>query len=191
VCDEVQGVAAIDISYRGFKSKVCPPFEKDLNCEFCGQCVSLCPTGALTGKIWAKKGRQHLKEVDTTCSYCGTGCSLTLAVRGNEVARVYSKPDTHNRGMLCVKGRFGYEFINSKDRLKLPLIKKDGKLQEASWEEALSLIADKFTEIKSRHGADALAGLSSARCTNEDNYIFQKFMRAAVGTNNVDHCARF
>lgn len=191
VCDEVQGVGAIDISYRGFKSKVCPPFEKDLNCEFCGQCVSVCPTGALTGKIWAKRGRQHLKKVDTTCAYCGTGCSITLEVKDNEVARIYSKPDTHNQGWLCVKGRFGFEFIKSKDRLKTPLIKKDGKLQEAGWDEALSLIADKFTEIKKQHGADALAGLSSARCTNEDNYIFQKFMRAAVGTNNVDHCARF
>ena len=119
VCDEIQGVGAIDFTYRGFKSKVCPTFEKDLDCEFCGQCVAVCPTGALTGKMWQLRGRQKdIKEIDTTCSYCGTGCNLTLHVRQNEVIRVTSKEDKWNEGWLCVKGRFGYSFINSPDRLK-------------------------------------------------------------------------
>lgn len=202
VCDEVQGVGAIDFGYRGFKSKICTPYEKDLDCEFCGQCVAICPTGALTGKLWAFKGRQKdIKEIDTVCPYCGTGCNITLHVRRNEVVRVTSREDTWNEGWLCVKGRFGYKFINSPDRLTKPLIRiapKSSKLQtpnselfrEASWEDALNYVADKLKEIKSRHGADAIGGLSSARCTNEENYLFQKLMRAAIGTNNVDHCAR-
>jgi predicted molibdopterin-dependent oxidoreductase YjgC len=191
VCDEVQGVEAIDFGYRGFSAKICTPYEADLNCEFCGQCVSVCPTGALTGKQWLRMGRRKdVKEVDTVCGYCGTGCNITLHVKGNEIARVSSKEDTWNEGLLCVKGRFGYRFVSSPDRLKTPLIKKNGEFVEASWEEALGHIAARFSEIKAKHGADALAGLSSARCTNEENYAFQKFMRAAVGTNNVDHCAR-
>ncbi len=204
VCDEVQGVGAIDFTYRGFKSKICPPYEKDLNCEFCGQCVAVCPTGALTGKQWSLRGRQKdIKEIDTTCPYCGTGCNITLHVRRNEVVRITSREDTWNEGWLCVKGRFGYKFINSPDRLKKPLIRiKDRSnslngsnglndiFREASWDEALDYIATRLNEIKAKHGADAIGGLSSARCTNEENYLFQKFMRAAVGTNNVDHCAR-
>jgi predicted molibdopterin-dependent oxidoreductase YjgC len=191
VCDEVQGVEAIDFGYRGFSSKICTSYEADLDCEFCGQCVAVCPTGALTGKQWRKMGRQRdVREVDTVCGYCGTGCNITLHVKGNEIARVSSKEGTWNEGWLCVKGRFGYRFVSSPDRLKRPLIKKNGEFVEASWEEALGHIASRFSEIKAKHGADALGGLSSARCTNEENYAFQKFMRAAVGTNNVDHCAR-
>lgn len=191
VCDEIQGVGAIDFTYRGFKSKICPPYERDLNCEFCGQCISVCPTGALTGKQWALRGRQkNIREVDTICPYCGTGCNITLHINRNEVVRVTSKEDTINEGWLCVKGRFGYQFINSSDRLTKPLIKKNGKFEEASWDEAFDLIASKLSDIKSKHGADSIGGLSSARCTNEENYVFQKFIRAGVGTNNVDHCAR-
>ena len=218
VCDEIQGVGAIDFAYRGFKSKVCPTFEKDLDCEFCGQCVAVCPTGALTGKMWQLRGRQKdIREVDTICSYCGTGCNLTLHVRQNEVIRVTSKEDKWNEGWLCVKGRFGYSFINSPDRLKKPLIRietkdegrrtKDEKqegisrpsslvphlsslFREATWDEALDYTAQRLKEIKGKHGPDAIAGLSSARCTTEENYLFQKFVRAGLGTNNIDHCAR-
>ncbi len=192
VCEEIQGVAAIDIANRGFTAKVSTPFEKDLNCEFCGQCVSVCPTGALLGKQALGKGRQKdVKEVETVCPYCGCGCNLTLHVTRNEVVRVTSRQDTVNEGWLCVKGRFGYGFINSPDRLTTPLIKKDGKFVEASWDEAYGHIAEKLSGIKTKHGPDAIGGLSSARCTNEENYLFQKFMRAGVGTNNVDHCARY
>ncbi|HCC69436.1 MAG TPA: formate dehydrogenase subunit alpha, partial [Nitrospiraceae bacterium] len=114
VCDEVQGVGAIDFGYKGFNTKVCTPFEKDLSCEFCGQCVAVCPTGALTGKLWKQKGRQKdIKEIDTICPYCGCGCNITLHIRRNEVIRITSREDTINEGWLCVKGRFGYSFINS------------------------------------------------------------------------------
>lgn len=191
ICDEIQGVEAIEFGYRGFDTKICTSFEDDLDCEFCGQCVSVCPTGALTGKLWTKKGRQlGVREVDSTCAYCGTGCSITYQVKNNEITRVTSKEDTLNEGLLCVKGRFGYTYVNSPDRLKTPLIKKNGKFIQASWEEALDLIAGKLGAIKAEHGPDSIAGLASARCTNEENYAFQKFIRATVGTNNVDHCAR-
>jgi formate dehydrogenase (NADP+) alpha subunit len=191
VCTQVQGVSAIDVAGRGFASFVSPPFKKDLNCEFCGQCVSVCPTGALVGKEGLGKGRHKgVREIDTICPYCGCGCGITLHVIRNEVVRVSSRMDTLNEGWLCVKGRFGYGFINSPDRLKTPLIKKDGVFVKASWDEALDHIADKLGAIKQQYGPDAIAGLASARCTNEENYLFQKFMRAAVGTNNIDHCAR-
>ncbi len=191
VCDEIEGFGAIDIAGRGFSAKISPPFEHDLDCEFCGQCVSVCPTGALMGKQSLGKGRQKdVKEVETVCTYCGCGCNVTLHVNRNEVVRVTSKPDTVNEGWLCVKGRFGYSFINSPDRLTTPLIRKDGALVPASWDEALAYVAERLSAIREKHGPDAVGGLSSARCTNEENYLFQKFMRAAIGTNNVDHCAR-
>ena len=218
ICDEIQGVGAIDFVHRGFRTKISPPYEKDLNCEFCGQCVAVCPTGALTGKMWAQKGRQSLKEVETVCPYCGCGCNLTLHIRRNEIMRVTSKKDTINEGWLCAKGRFGYGFVNNPDRLTKPLIRiapnpptppleKGGEgvfeigermginnsslFREVSWEEALDYVANRLKDIKEKYGPDSIGGLASARCTNEENYLFQKFMRAAIGTNNVDHCARY
>ena len=192
VCNEVQGVGAIEIAYRGFNAKVCPPFEKDLNCEFCGQCVSVCPTGALMGKLSLGKGRQKdIKKVDTICPYCGCGCNLTLHVARNKVIRVSSPDEGLNEGWLCVKGRFAFNFIDSPDRLKKPLVKRNGNFEEVTWNEALDYTAERLWNIKVKHGSDAIAGLSSARCTNEENYLFQKLMRAVVGTNNVDHCARY
>jgi predicted molibdopterin-dependent oxidoreductase YjgC len=222
ICDEIQGVGAIDFAYRGLKTKIVPPFEKDLDCEFCGQCVAVCPTGALTGKMWAHKGRQDFKEVDTVCPYCGCGCNVTLLVRRNEVIRVSSREDTLNEGWLCPKGSFGYGFIHSPDRLTKPLIRvtpkdapelveqphsfgkggdgeenpsrftpRDSRFKEVSWGEALDYIAKKLKEIKDKYGPDSIGGLSSARCTNEETYLFQKLIRAGIGTNNVDHCARY
>jgi predicted molibdopterin-dependent oxidoreductase YjgC len=135
-----------------------------------------------------------MQKVKTTCTYCGVGCQMDLNIHNGRIVKVtgnrdYAQP---NGGSLCIKGRFGLDFVNHPDRLKKPLIrkKKGGELQEATWDEALELIAKKFKEIKKKNGADSIAGLSSARCTNEENYLFQKFMRAVVGTNNVDHCAR-
>jgi len=194
VCEEVQGVGAIGFAERGFEAKITPPFGHDLNCEFCGQCVSVCPTGALSGKIWAgypRKGGDV--ETETTCAYCGCGCNLTLHSQGDKVFKVTSDKTNHNRGWLCVKGRFGFEFINSEDRLTTPLIRREkgGDFETASWGEALDLIASRMLEIKKEHGPDALGGLTSARCTNEENYLFQKLFRAGIGTNNVDHCARY
>jgi NADH dehydrogenase/NADH:ubiquinone oxidoreductase subunit G len=194
VCDEIQGVGAIDFAHRGFDAKVTPPFEKDLDCEFCGQCISVCPTGALTAKAWAGLSRQKdVKYTDTTCSYCGCGCSITLHTIGDLVTRVSSKDDTNNNGWLCVKGRFGYEFINRPDRLKTPYLrkKKGADLEPVSWDEALDFVTSRLGKVKTKHGPDAIGGLASARCTNEENYMFQKFFRTLVGTNNVDHCARY
>lgn len=161
-------------------------------CVSCGECLQVCPTGALTENISTFKGRSFLvKKVPSTCSYCGCGCQITLNVLNNQVVTITGRDDPGvNQGSLCVKGRFGYEFISSDQRLKKPLIKKDGQFVEAEWDEALELVARKFAQIKCEHGADAIGGLASARCTNEDNYLFQKFMRAVIGTNNVDHCAR-
>ena len=191
VCDEVQGVGAIDYAYKGFGTKICPPFERDLDCEFCGQCVSICPTGALVAKPSLCKGRtRDVRRVETVCPYCGCGCAVTYDVVKNEVIRAGSRQETHNEGWLCVKGTFGFTFLNSADRLRTPLIRKDGVLVEATWDEALDYVAARLRAIKDAHGPDAIAGLASARCTNEENYLFQKFLRAAVGTNNVDHCAR-
>jgi predicted molibdopterin-dependent oxidoreductase YjgC len=120
------------------------------------------------------------------------GCQLELNVRTNTVIRVTTanQDKAPNYGSLCVKGRFGWDFVNHPARLTRPLIRKNGNLVEADWDEALSLVASKFQEIKEAHGADAFGGFTSARCTNEDNYVFQKFFRATIGTNNVDHCAR-
>ncbi len=191
VCEEVQGVEAIDFGYRGFRSKIVTPYENDLDCEFCGQCVSVCPTGALTGKAWKRRGRyEGVRTVDTTCAYCGTGCTLTAHVKGNEIVRVTSKSWTPNEGWLCVKGRFGYQFVSSPERLTKPLIRSDVQFESVTWDEAFAFIAGRLKAIREKHGPDAIGGLSSARCTNEENYAFQKMLRAGLGTNNVDHCAR-
>jgi len=192
ICDEVQGVEAIDFGYRGFKAKITTPFEDDLDCEFCGQCVSVCPTGALTGKLWKGKGRyEGVRETETVCPYCGTGCNITVHARNNEIIRISSKPWAWNEGLLCVKGRFGYPFVKSPERLTKPLIRRaSGNFEETSWTAALEYVSAWLKKIREERGPDAIGGLSSARCTNEENYLFQKLLRAGVGTNNVDHCAR-
>jgi len=189
-CREIKGLGAIDVQGEGYNAQIVPAdMEK---CESCGECLKVCPTGALTENLSRYKTRPWLaKRVMTTCTYCGCGCQLELNVMNDRVVGVTTKEDCGvNRGSLCVKGRFGYEFINSKERLTKPLIKKNGRLREAGWDEALGLVAETFSKIKKEHGPDAIGGLSSARCTNEENYLFQKFMRAVIGTNNVDHCAR-
>ncbi|MCD6150455.1 MAG: molybdopterin-dependent oxidoreductase, partial [Deltaproteobacteria bacterium] len=189
-CREIKGIGAIEIKGEGYGSQVVViDAEK---CQSCGECLSVCPTGALTENLSRFKGRPWLVErVPTTCTYCGCGCQLELNVQNNRVIGVTTQEGKGvNLGSLCVKGRFGYEFIGSDERLTTPLIKKDGEFKEASWEEALTLVAERFGAIKEESGPDAIGGLSSARCTNEENYLFQKFMRGAIGTNNVDHCAR-
>ena len=132
----------------------------------------------------------EVKKVKTTCIYCGVGCQMYLLVKGNRVVGVEPARGKANNGLMCVKGRFGYGFINHPDRLKTPLIKRNGKFEEATWEEAYDLIVNKIKEIREKYGPDSLGGLSSAKCTNEENYLFQKMFRALIGTNNVDHCAR-
>jgi len=148
--------------------------------------------GALIEKPSRFKGRPwEVKKVQTTCPYCGVGCQIDLHVKDNEVIRVTGTEDaTPNLASTCVKGRFGYDFINHSERLTSPLIKENGKFKEAGWDEALSLVADRLRDIKSKHGPDSIGVFSSAKITNEENYLAQKFARAAIGTNNVDHCAR-
>jgi predicted molibdopterin-dependent oxidoreductase YjgC len=189
-CSEIKGIGAIDITGKDDDAKLVV-VDAD-RCKSCGECLMVCPTGALTENLSRYKGRPWLvKRVETTCTYCGCGCQFDLNVLDNRVIGVTTHEDQGvNQGSLCVKGRFGYEFINDKDRLTKPLIKENGAFREASWEEALDTVAEKFSALRNQYGPDSLAGLTSAKCTNEENYLFQKFMRAVIGTNNIDHCAR-
>ena len=185
-CEKLQGVSAIDFVFRGYNTVIGTfgnkPIEES-NCESCGECVTRCPVGALI----PKKFQQPSREIKTICPYCGVGCGLYLGVRGNKIVSCRGDIDNPvNKGSLCVKGRFGYDFVNHPDRLKTPLIKKNSKFVEAGWEEALDLIAKKFSQYKGK----TFATLSSAKCTNEENYLIQKFTRVVMGTNNIDHCAR-
>jgi formate dehydrogenase alpha subunit len=184
----------LDFAYRGIETRVSTPFErgfKESGCVFCGNCLSVCPTGAMIENERMGKGREwELKRTETVCPYCGVGCNIVLHTKNNMVVRVTSPEDSPNEGWLCVKGRFGFDFVNSEERLKVPLTRKDGVLKEATWDEALEYVASRLNDIKKKHGSDAIGGFASAKCTNEENYLFEKFMRCAIGTNNVDHCAR-
>ena len=129
-------------------------------------------------------------SVASLCPYCGVGCQTTYHVKNNRVLRVLGRNGPSNLGRLCVKGRFGFDFVQSNKRLTTPLIKRNGKFEEASWDEALDYVAKRLSEVKKDSGPDSVMAFSSAKCTNEENYLMQKFVRAAVGTNNIDHCAR-
>ena len=194
-CREVQVNNAIDFGYRGADTKIVAGLDvplKDSDCVFCGQCVEVCPVGALTTPFPEEMNRfEKVKKVRTTCSYCGVGCQLEIQVQNNKIVKIDSAGDVApNHGSLCVKGRFGYDFVSSPERLTTPLIRKNGILEEASWDEALDLVAAGFTKIKETFGPDSMGVLTSARITNEENYIAQKFTRAVLKTNNIDHCAR-
>jgi formate dehydrogenase major subunit len=162
------------------------------SCVQCGECVQICPTGALTDKKSRGTGRGNLEKVDTTCPYCGVGCQVTLHVdrAKNKVVRVTGREVWPNNGMLCVKGRYGFEFHASPKRLQYPLIRKNGKHERATWDEALDYIVERTKGIVDKHGPDVFSALGSGRITNENNYAIQKFTRAVVKTNNIDHCAR-
>jgi len=195
ICREVQGVGVYDFVNRGFEAVPGTPYDKPMTetpCEFCGQCVSTCPTGAITSLPSKGKGRGwQVEKTRTTCPYCGCGCQLDLHVRDGEIVEVSSPVMVGpGQGNTCVKGRYGYAFVNHEDRLTTPLLKKDGEFVETTWEEALGMVAGRIQEAMDDKGPDSVALLSSARCTNEENYLMQKLARAVVGTNNVDHCAR-
>jgi predicted molibdopterin-dependent oxidoreductase YjgC len=192
-CQFYQCTDVIDFAKRGFTAHVAVPFEepvKDSTCVSCGNCISVCPVGALKPKSKEKFRTWDITKTRTTCSYCGVGCSIDLLVKDGKVVGAEPADGAANNGLLCVKGKFGFGFINHPDRLKTPLVRKKGKLEEATWEEAYGVIADKFKKTKKKFGAEAFAGLTSARVTNEENYLFQKMVRTVFGNNNVDHCAR-
>jgi formate dehydrogenase major subunit len=194
VCEELQGVSAISFTQRGNETHISHPFEKGMDfsaCVSCGNCVAVCPTGALMPKSKEKFRSWDIeKTVRTTCAYCGVGCQMDLQVKDNKVVRIDGARDGENDGLLCVKGKFAYGFLNHSDRLTHPLIKEEGVFRKASWDEVLGVVADKMMYTKDVHGSDTIAGLVSARCSNEDNYVMQKLFRGILKTNNVDHCAR-
>ena len=185
----------------------------EANCESCGQCVAYCPTGALTNKIeygTAASRSKAVKHVTTTCTYCGVGCQFDFLVKDDKIVGVESNPDAPVNGMaLCVKGRYGWDFIHHEERLTKPRVRRyllengskpKGELAagtnplwdwvETSWEQALDITAEKLVSSRDTHGADSIGILTSAKCTNEENYLMNKFARQVVGTNNIDHCAR-
>lgn len=197
VCSEIVGRDVVDFVSRGFATIVAPALEmglgeKEAGCVSCGSCVAVCPVGALTEKNMQGNARSwEVNKVKTTCPYCGCGCNFDLNVKDNKVVGVTSNPSSPVNGRhLCVKGRFGYEFIHSPERLTKPLIKRDSDFVEVSWEEALGFVAARLKEIKTEYGSNALGVLSSARCTNEENYLMNKLARVAFENNNIDHCAR-
>lgn len=188
-CQELVVEGAIDYFQRGFNTK--PTTLDDLpleasECTFCGTCVALCPTGALMEKEWAYKGTMKT-AVQTTCPFCGCGCSISLYTKNNRLVRaVPRKDDAGNFSPLCVRGSYGFDFVHSPDRLTKPLVKMNGNVEEKSWDEALKLVAAEFARTKNKYGPDSIAVLGSARCTNEEGYLLQRFARCVIGTNNID-----
>ena len=213
-CREVQMNDVIGMAHRGHGSKVVFDFEKgmgDSTCVACGECVQVCPTGALMESNLLEKATQkrvafETKSVDTLCPYCGVGCQTTVHVADDRIISVDGRDGPANENRLCVKGRFGFDYIHHADRLTKPLIRRDGVpkdaniqirrdeigqyFREATWDEALDRAAAGLSSIKAARGGQALAGFGSAKCSNEEAYLFQKLVRQGFGTNNVDHCTR-
>jgi predicted molibdopterin-dependent oxidoreductase YjgC len=194
-CREVQVNNAIEFDNKEAPAKIIAGDDqplKDSDCVFCGECVQVCPVGALVEKDGRYTVRpREAKKVKTTCTYCGVGCQMHLHVKENKVVSITGVDnEPPNYGSLCVKGRFGFDFIHSPERLTSPLIKENGTFREATWDEALGLVAERLNAIKAEHGPDSIGILTSARMSNEDNYTAHKFARAVLKTNNIDHCAR-
>jgi len=192
-CDEVQGQFVLSMAGRGFDSHIVKGMETtffESDCVSCGACAQACPTSAISD-IFESKSIQVDTKVRTVCTYCGVGCNLEVAVKGNKVKSIQAPYDAQaNQGHTCLKGRFAFSFYDHPDRLRTPLVRRNGELQPATWDEAYDFIAEKLTEIRAKYGPDSIAGVSSARATNEENYLMQKFIRAVIGTNNIDSCAR-
>jgi len=215
-CAEVQGRFVWGVAERGNQARIMAGADSpmlDARCESCGACVAYCPTGALDNKMSIEMGHPD-KVVTTTCTYCGVGCQLDLNIKDNQIIRVTSNPDAPVNGMrLCVKGRYGYDFVHHTDRLTQPLVRRyllegadkpkaailksakkisDPLLEwvEVDWETALGIAAQKLRHARDTYGAESVGVLTSAKCTNEENYLMNKFARQAIGTNSIDHCAR-
>lgn len=183
VCDEVVAYGSYSFINRGFETKIATAYDRGLNCEFCGQCVSMCPVGAILPRPFKFKARPwQLKEVDSVCGYCGNGCTVTLGVLNNKVETIrFNDKIGVNDGNLCIRGRFGYSYVNSDERLTTPLVRKDGQLVEASWDEALQVVADGFKQARA-----VLGVLTGARLTNEELFLLKNLAKVA-GTANLDH----
>jgi len=192
-CDEVQGQFVLTMAGRGFDSYIAKGLNTSFlesDCVSCGACAQACPTSAISD-VFESKSVIANEKVRTVCTYCGVGCNLEVAVNNGQVKSIQAPYDAEvNQGHTCLKGRFAFSFYNHPDRLRTPLIRRGGELVPTSWEEAYDFIAEKLRDIRERYGPDAIAGISSARCTNEENYLMQKFIRAVIGTNNIDSCAR-
>ena len=203
ICKDVQRIDALQFMKKGGFTQVVAKGDQALDCEFCGDCLAVCPVGAITNKFskYVYKPWQ-LKKTTTTCNYCGDGCQMYIETKDNEVTRVTSplswknkwgdRADTvHGHAGLCVRGRFGFQFIDSSARLTHPLVREEAGLTKTPWIDALEIAAGRLAYVKEKYGPQAIAGLITARCTNEDLYVFQKFMRAVIGTNNIDSSARY
>lgn len=189
VCDEGMDVNAYGIGFRAAHSEIIPNHGDQLECEECGMCVDICPVGALTSGTYRYQTRPwEVTYTGTICNHCGDGCKTTLSVRNNVIVRANNRDHSGINGeFLCVKGRFGWDFVNSEKRLTAPLIRRSGKQEPATWEEALALTVDSLKDVLATHGPESLAVIGSNRTTNEENYLLQRFARTVLGTNNVDH----
>ncbi|MEW6532558.1 MAG: molybdopterin-dependent oxidoreductase [Thermodesulfobacteriota bacterium] len=192
VCHEDIGASALRLRGAGYDARIDTCDGEVLSCDFCGECVEACPTGAMSNKVFKRWARSwEFTKVATVCPLCSAGCRMEANVKDQRIFRITTDLDTHNRGTLCVGGRFGFDFVQSEERLLTPLLRKDGKLQPATWDEAVDFVAGKLRFIINESGPESVAGLASPRLTNEDCYAFQKFFRGVIGTHNVDSEARF
>jgi NADH-quinone oxidoreductase subunit G len=189
VCDEGMDVKALGVGQRGSQSVIIPNGEDHLDCEECGMCIDICPVGALTSGTYRYKTRPwEMKYVSTVCTHCSNGCKTTLSVRNNEILRANNRDlSGYNKDFLCVKGRFGFDFTRHPERLKLPLVRRDGKLVPSSWEDAIAEVSKRLAEIHKASGADSIGFIGSNRTTTEENYLLGRIARASIGTNNIDH----